>query len=62
MMLSNSKLFCVLELPNTPIIKDLNGLDLSSKAPIFHLGSLLNLSCEVTGGRLYIFFSSNLQT
>ena len=40
----------VLELPQIPVITNLNGADLSSQAPIFHLGSLLNLSCEVSGG------------
>ena len=28
----------------------MNGQDLSSQAPSFHIGSMLNLSCEVTGG------------
>ena len=43
------------ELPKVPVISSLNGQDLSSQAPIFNIGAILNLSCEVTGGMQYYF-------
>ena len=50
----------IAELPKVPVISSLNGQDLSSQAPIFDIGAILNLSCEVTGGMFYYFIFKNI--
>ena len=51
--------FFHLELPQVPDIKDLQGTQVSSNTPTFHIGSNLSLVCSTIGGKLLVFFSTN---
>ena len=48
--------FFHLELPQVPDIKDLQGTQVSSNTPTFHIGSNLSLVCSTIGGKLLGFF------